>query len=210
MKSKAGKVTILLFIAVFLPQYHAQTVTIGNQVWMTKNLDVSTFSNGDPIQEAKTVKAWKAAAKNMQPAWCYYENDPANGIKYGKLYNFYAVYDPRGLAPAGYHIPGEEEWRILTEYLGGEAKAGAKMKSKLGWLREDNSTNSSGFSGLPGGSRNYDDCTFNNIGSRGYWWTTTESEEPTAWVRSLIESVESLGLETAHHMEGLSVRCLRD
>jgi len=130
--------TKFLFVSLAMilglnPIFQAQTVTIGKQVWMTKNLDVSTFRNGDPIPEAKTDEAWKAAGENKQPAWCYYDNDPKNGTKYGKLYNWYAVNDPRGLAPAGYHIPTDAEWTVLTDYLGGEDVAGKKMKSTSGW-----------------------------------------------------------------------------
>ena len=106
-----------------------KTVQIGTQVWMTKNLDVSTFRNGDPIPEAKTDEEWEKAGENKQPAWCYYNNDPGNGEKYGKLYNWYAVNDSRGLAPVGYHIPSDAEWTILTDFLGGEDAAGNKMKS---------------------------------------------------------------------------------
>lgn len=90
-----------------------QTVTIGNQVWMTKNLNVDKFRNGDPIPEAKTDEEWIKAGENKQPAWCYYENDPANGEKYGKVFNWYAVNDPRGLAPEGWHDPTEEELQDL-------------------------------------------------------------------------------------------------
>lgn len=104
----------------------SQTVTIGTQVWMTKNLDVSTFRNGDPIPEAKTKEEWKKAGENKQPAWCYYDNNSANGAQYGKLYNWYAVNDSRGLAPVGYHIPSDAEWTILVDFLGDEA--GNKMK----------------------------------------------------------------------------------
>ena len=108
--------------------FQAQTVTIGTQIWTTKNLDVSTFRNGDVIPQASTDEAWKAAGENKQPAWCYYDNDTANASKYGKLYNWYAVNDPRGLAPAGYHIPTDAEWTVLTDYLGGYGIAGKKMK----------------------------------------------------------------------------------
>ena len=101
-------------------------VTIGTQVWTTKNLDVATFRNGDAIPEAKTNKEWEAAGENKQPAWCYYENNTANGTKYGKLYNWYAVVDSRGLAPTGYHIPTDDEWTVLSTYLGGEDVAGKK------------------------------------------------------------------------------------
>jgi uncharacterized protein (TIGR02145 family) len=102
------------------------TVTIGTQVWMTKNLELSTFRNGEIIPEAKTPEEWEAAGKNKQAAWCYYDNNPANGTKYGKLYNWYAVNDPRGLAPSGWYIPTDEEWRVLENSLGSEP--GNKMK----------------------------------------------------------------------------------
>ena len=110
-------------------------VTIGTQVWMTKNLDVATFRNGDPIPQAKTSdEEWdKAYVDAEQPAWCYFDNLPRNGEKYGKLYNWYAVNDPRGLAPEGWHVPSDAEWTQLTDYLGGREKAGAKMKSENGW-----------------------------------------------------------------------------
>ena len=108
-----------------------KTVKIGNQAWMAENLSVSIFRNGDPIPQAKTNQEWIKAGDNKQPAWCYYENDPANGAKYGKLYNWYAVIDPRGLAPVGYHIPSDAEWEKLVDYL--EPDPGTKMKSKSGW-----------------------------------------------------------------------------
>ena len=94
-------------------------VVIGNQVWMAENLNVDTFRNGDPIPHAQTNKEWSKAGKNRQPAWCYYNNDAAIGAKYGKLYNWYAINDPRELAPKGYHIPNNEEWIALIDYLGG-------------------------------------------------------------------------------------------
>ncbi len=108
-------------------------VKIGKQVWMIKNLDVDTFRNGDAIPEAKTDEEWVRAGEESKPAWCYYENDPKNGKKYGKLYNWYAVVDPRGLAPKGWHIPSDAEWSSLINYLGGNEIAGKKMKSKHGW-----------------------------------------------------------------------------
>ena len=95
-----------------------KTVTIGTQVWMTKNLDVSTFRNGEIIPEAKTSEEWEAAGKNKQPVWCYYDNDPKNGEIYGKLYNCYAVDDSRGLAPAGWHVPTVEEWKVMYDNIG--------------------------------------------------------------------------------------------
>jgi uncharacterized protein (TIGR02145 family) len=128
------KLTIsLLAFLITVNAGYAQTVTIGEQIWHAKNLNVSTFRNGDPIPEAKTDEEWTRAGENKQPAWCYYDNDPANGTKYGKLYNWYAVNDPRGLAPAGYHIPTDLEWDALTAHLGGAKGGGKKMKSTSGW-----------------------------------------------------------------------------
>ena len=129
------KIKILLFISLISISSFSfsQKVTIGTQVWTTKNLDVATFRNGDAIPQAKTDEEWKAAGENKQPAWCYYDNKAANGTKYGKLYNWYAVNDPRGLAPIGYHIPTDDEWTVLSTFLGGEDLAGKKMKSRSGW-----------------------------------------------------------------------------
>ena len=111
----------------------AQDVTIGTQTWTSKNLDVSKFRNGEVIPLAKTDAEWVLAGQNKQPAWCYYENKTANDTTYGKLYNWFAVNDARGLAPKGYHIPTDAEWTTLTDYLGGESVAGTKMKSTSGW-----------------------------------------------------------------------------
>ena len=107
-------------------------VAIGTQVWTTKNLDVATFRNGDAIPQAKTDEEWEAAGDNKQPAWCYYDNKASNGTKYGKLYNWYAVNDYRGLAPAGWHVPTDYEWTVLSTFLGGDDVA-KKMRSTSGW-----------------------------------------------------------------------------
>jgi uncharacterized protein (TIGR02145 family) len=230
---------------------YAQTITIGTQVWMTKNLDVATFRNGDTIPQVQTDKAWMNAGDNKQPAWCYYNNDPANGEKYGKLYNWYAINDSRGLAPVGYHIPSDAEWTKLTDFLGGESVAGTKMKSKSGWnsyttggsktcpncvnwnaeyrrkvpchtcqdtrsvpapmvTNSGNGTNTSGFSGLPGGVRNGDGGTFNYQGLYGYWWSASEFDSHYAYTRNLSHDVASLGRDDSFKGRGFSVRCLRD
>ncbi len=108
-----------------------KTVTIGTQVWMVSNLNVSSFRNGVDILEAQDDAAWKKAGDNKQPAWCYYNNDPKNGVKYGKLYNWYAVVDSNGLCPQGWHVPSDKEWETLVSYLG--ENPGRKMKAKSGW-----------------------------------------------------------------------------
>jgi uncharacterized protein (TIGR02145 family) len=116
------------------PQY--ESVRIGTQEWMTRNLDVDRFQNGDLIPHVKSKKEWEEVGKNGQPAWWYYDNNPENGKKYGKLYNWHAVNDPRGLAPEGSHITSQKEWTILIEFLGGFEIAGLKMKSMNDWEGE--------------------------------------------------------------------------
>ena len=119
------KISFLILLLVGMTSNgFTQSVKIGTQEWTTKNLNVSAFRNGEPIPEAKTDEEWKKAAENKQPAWCYYNNDPENGTQYGKLYNFYAVKDPRGLAPKGWHIPADSAWGQLGKYLGGAETAG--------------------------------------------------------------------------------------
>ena len=199
--------SFLLFICHFA---NAQNeVKIGTQVWMTKNLDVAQFRNGDPIPEVKDDAAWDKAGENKQPAWCYYNNDPINGRKYGKLYNWYAVNDPRGLCPSGWHVPSTLEWADLEDYLGGEKVAGTKMKSTGGWQNNGNGTNSSGWSGLPGGGR-FSNGSFTIIGDYGYWWSSTENFTNNAWYRNLNYNYGYVYRNYSNKTLGCSVRCLRD
>jgi len=100
------------------------TVNIGNQDWKVKNLDVAYFQSGDALPEAQSDEEWERAGENNEPAWCHYENKPENGIKYGKLYNWFAVNDIRGLCPSGWHVPTDKEWDELINYIGAEYHAG--------------------------------------------------------------------------------------
>jgi uncharacterized protein (TIGR02145 family) len=104
------------------------TVRIGSQTWMAENLNVSRFRNGDTILEARTDEEWKTAGENQQPAWCYVFNDSGSSVLLGKLYNWYAVNDSRGLAPEGWHVASDADWAQLTDHLGGSTIAGPKMK----------------------------------------------------------------------------------
>lgn len=185
-------------------------VKIGKQVWMIDNLNVDKFRNGDPILHAQSAEEWINAGKNKQPAWCYHTNDSVNGEKYGKLYNWYAVIDPRGLAPKGWHVPSDSEWTALVQYLGGWWSAAYKMKSSSGWKDMGNGSNSSGFSGLPGGCRSSYDGHFNSIGEYGYWWSSTECNTVSAWTRHLFSAVNSVFRYNLGKEDGYSVRCLRD
>ncbi|MEO8209663.1 MAG: FISUMP domain-containing protein [bacterium] len=185
------------------------SVKIGTQIWMKENLNVDRFRNGDQIPEVKGNKEWEKAVNNKQPAWCYYENDPANGKIYGKLYNWYAVNDKRGLEPDGWHIPSDKEWTALTDFFGGEKVAGGKMKSTgtQYWLSPNKAaTNESDFSGLPGGCRYYF-RGFDYIGSNGYWWSSTYNY---AGYRYLLYRDGVVYRDDGSKENGFSVRCLRD
>jgi len=181
-------------------------VTIGSQIWTSKNLNVSTYRNGDVIPQVQDPNAW---ANLTTGAWCYYNNDASNDTICGKLYNWYAVNDPRGLAPKGFHIPSDAEWTVLTNYLGGEEIAGKKMKSTSGWKEDGNKRNSSGFSGHPGGSRGKSG-SFRNFGGYGYWWSSTEDDSTNAWNHNLYYCNGIVYRSNDYKESGLSVRCLRD
>lgn len=207
-------ITLSAFIGVHNASQKQNTlkeVKIGNQVWMTENLSVDKFRNGDLIPLAKTQAEWIMAGDKGLPAWCFYDNNPANGEKYGKLYNWYAVNDHRGLAPTGWHIPSDIEWTQLTDNLGGDTIAGAKMKSIKGWDKNGNGTNESGFSGLPSGNRSTSFASFNRIGENAYWWSSSEDENGMVWDRSLSGSNGNVSRDDfCYKDDGYSVRCLRD
>ena len=178
-------------------------------LWMTKNLNVDTFRNGDIIPEVKSNEEWENAGKEGRPAWCYYDNNPSNGIKYGKLYNWYAVNDSRGLAPEGWHIPNNKEWNQLIDHLGGKNVAGKKMKSNYGWIENGNGTNESGFTGLPGGCRGRIGL-FGGIGYHGGWWSASEDPPTSAWDFSLNYQLWSLNRFNGWKDDGKSVRCVKN
>jgi uncharacterized protein (TIGR02145 family) len=197
------------------------TVDISDQTWTTSNLNVSKYRNGDVIPQVTDPTEWSQLTSG---AWCYYNNDPENGKKYGKLYNWYAVTDPRGLAPIGYHIPAYFEWGELINYLdsnarGGETSpnlAGGKMKEtgNKHWNSPNtDATNDSGFSGLPGGWRNHTvGGTFYGIGTQGLWWCSTEGNQAVEWAHSLdSNSGTCINLYGYDSMgAGASVRCVKD
>lgn len=189
-------------------------VRIGNQTWMAENLNVVTFRNGDTILEARTVDEWRAANKQKKPAWCYFNNDSTNGRKYGKLYNFHAVRDSRGLAPASWQIPAGNDWFELSDFLGDRKNAGAKLKSTSGWLKNGNGTNSTGFSGLPSGSREFaminGDEGFGSDSSRCILWssTITKSEDVLVFTLSW-KNNRFMPIWETSVSDGYSVRCIK-
>jgi uncharacterized protein (TIGR02145 family) len=174
---------------------------------MRENLDVVTYRNGDVIPQVTDASAWAGLTSG---AWCYYNNDVANGAIYGKLYNWYAVNDTRGLAPKGWHVPTDAEWTILTDKLGGTSVAGGKMKSLTRWTTPNTSaTNENGFTGLPGGFRDYYG-TFFYIGNFGFWWSSSEYDTASAWFRNLYYNGGNASRDNYDKKNGFSVRCLRD
>ena len=195
---------LILLILLLSFTIKAQDVTIGTQTWTSKNLNVTKYRNGDKIPQVQDKKAWS----NLKTGgWCYYQNNTANGTTYGKLYNWFAVNDPRGLAPKDYHIPTNKEWTILSENLGDEA--GTKMKSSTGWNNNGNGTNTTGFSGLPGGYSDYSGTCF-FIGIYGGWWSSSENYTEDAWCFSLSSNNGRVNNFIYTKRSGFSVRCLRD
>lgn len=187
-------------------------IKIGNQIWMAENLSVDKFRNGDPIPEAKTAEEWKKAGEEGKPAWCYYDNDPAKGALYGKLYNWHAVADPRGLAPEGWHVPISEDWLALSKSLGGPAIAGKKMKSVDGWKENELSskgTNESGFNGRAGGTR-FGNGEFHQITEASYWWSATVYSGGNARDRMLAYVVPYLENTSVSRENGHYVRCIKN
>ncbi len=188
------------------------TIQYGMQNWTSKNLSVSRFRNGDIIPQAKTDEEWKNAGLSKKPVWCYYNNDPENGKKYGKLYNWYAINDRRGLAPKGWHIPDNADWSKLVKNLNGIDIAGTKLKSKTGWKNKKGS-DLIGFSALPGGMRS-SDGKFESLDEICRWWSNSVPVEaqPTNAIFSVQlndKSVEVGYLKTDKAC-GLSVRCIKD
>jgi uncharacterized protein (TIGR02145 family) len=173
-----------------------------SQTFMQSNLNVAHYRNGDIIPNVTNQNQWD---KLKTGAWRYYNNDPLNGAIYGKLYNRYAVIDPRGLAPQGWHIPTLSEWEILINCLGGELVAGSKMKESgsTHWQYDSGVSNSSGFNGLPGGMR----ITLEpdvNINKAGYWWSSTDFN----MLQLDLSNRATLSLNASE--SGQSVRCIKN
>lgn len=211
---------VAIFASSFLTSCSSETnksevaikeVTIGKQVWTSENLNVTVFSNGEPIPQAKSALDWQEAERNKKPICGYIEGDSINYGKYGKIYNWYAVTDPRGLAPKGYHVPSKEEWQQLIDHLG-KKEAGKKLKSKTGWgdgnPNYNTGTNETGFNALPGG--NYSIGSFFGVKFFGYFWASSQVDIDRAdfyYVGGQFYSME-YGVDSKSC--GFSVRCIKD
>jgi uncharacterized protein (TIGR02145 family) len=184
------------------------TVSIGNQIWMASNLSTSRYRNGAYIPYILNSNQW---ASIKSPALSFYNHDNGYETNYGKQYNWYAVTDTQGICPVGWHIPTNSEWTVLSDFLGGLNVAGGKMKATgtQYWSFPSNGSNSSGFTGLPGGFRNVDG-TFGILGYNGFWWSATEENEQRAINRSIIYTDNLLSAGSSSKNQGFSVRCLKD
>lgn len=191
-----------------------ETVKICNQTWMKSNLNVLHYNNGDLIPQVTNLTQWASLTTG---AWCYYSNNTNNGPIYGKLYNWYAINDPRGIAPSGWHIPSENEVTTMINCLGGWQVAGGKMKS-IGtsqWATPNlGANNNSGFTAMPGGGLNSSmpgstspSASFPSAGLYSHWWTSTSSGS------SSINFVNNYNLTSCYTggtspNSGFSVRCI--
>ncbi len=199
---------LLPILSAAQPMLRTNTpVTIGNTTWMAQNLNTPVFRNGDLIPEARTDEEWIQAGENQQPAWCYYANDADSGDVYGRLYNGYAVMDPRGLAPEGWRICTWKDWENFRVQYG--KYAGKKLKSTLHWINRSNSDNLSGFGALPGGYR-HSDGLFVRRGEIGDWWTSVSLDEVQTKAAQLETHNALIMEESMYKTYGLSVRCVKE
>lgn len=198
-------------------------VTSCGQTWVSKNLSVSRYKDGTVIPQVTDATTW---ANMTTGAWCYYKNNPSTEVTYGRLYNWYAVNDPRGIAPQGWHVPTDAEWNKLVKCIDPAADtlcqnctqsstAGGAMKEAgtSHWSTPNTgATNSSGFEGLPGGYRS-------NLGKFGNllslaWWSASEYDNTLAWARSwaryLYYNSSDVYWGYDGKTNGFSVRVVRD
>jgi uncharacterized protein (TIGR02145 family) len=188
-----------------------KTVKIGDKWWMAENLKVTKYRNGDLIPAITDTLEW---ANLSTGAYCNYNNDLINVVTYGRLYNWYAVTDNRGIAPAGWHVPSNAEWQTLIDFLGDSTIAGGKMKETgyEHWSSPNTgATNSSGFSALPGGFRYRYKGSFDDMGYLATFWSSTETSDINAWNRILYWDHPEVNRYNHYEKgDGFSVRCAKD
>jgi uncharacterized protein (TIGR02145 family) len=181
------------------------TVMIAGSEWSTYNLDVVTYANGDSIKHVEDTVEW---SKLREGAWCYYENKEDSAF-YGKLYNWYAVNDSRGLCPKGWHVATMEEWNAIVKRFGGDSSAATALKEQGRWLGPGvDVTNSSGFSAVPAGNRTVYG-TFNGRTNSGVWWTADEADSLHAWARYMNRLHSIVGKRAGDKNNGLTCRCVK-
>jgi uncharacterized protein (TIGR02145 family) len=184
------------------------TIAIGTQTWMVENLKTTHYRNGDPIPVLADSAQWN---NDLIGAYCNYDNNTGNGNTYGHLYNWYAVNNPAGISPTGWHIPTDSEWSVLATYLGGDSLAGGVMKSTgttLWNTLNSGATNSSGFTGLPAGNR-LNNESFYGINNYSHFWSSTAINDSTSWSRYLYYFDSELYRYYSGKDVGFSCRCIK-
>lgn len=221
---KKSVLVVFVFCLVCLNYIHAQvsdidgnvykTVVVGEQTWMAENLKTTRYATGDTIPNVVNKEQWLNLTDG---AWSYYKNEEKFNDVYGKLYNWHNVVDDRNVCPNGWHVPSDEEWKILADFIinnGHEGKEGIALKSIQGWNNYDglsgNGTDDFGFGALPGGNRNING-NFSHLGKNGYWWSTSEHANPVnAWSRYLYSNNSNIMNYEDFKNYGFSIRCLQD
>ena len=201
--------------------YEYATVQIGGQCWFAENLQSENYENGDAIPSNLSDSEWQNTTSGAVAVFgegsstCYNFSPDGDACdeawslnEYGRLYNWHAVDDARGLCPSGWHVPTDGEWTVMTDHLGGSSIAGGQMKTDYGWNNGGNGTNSSGFSGLPGGFRDLNGG-FDFAGYYGSWWSSSP-DGSYAWSRYLNTNYEDVYRNNSNPQAGFSVRCVRD
>lgn len=197
-----------------------KTVVIGRQIWMTENLRTTTYRDGNQIQLIED-STWSRITSG---AYCWYDNNLSNALKYGALYNWYAV-NTGNLCPTAWRVPSDEDWKYLEGYIDSRYRnydsiwndtmlrgydAGKVLKGKLGWNLNGNGLDLYGFSALPAGERSINKLSFRHIGNNGFWWTSNESDSTNSWYRCLVFFDERIIRNTHPKGMGFSVRCMKN
>jgi len=184
-------------------------VQVGTQTWMIENLKTTTYRDGSPITNVTDATAWSTLTTQ---AYCDYDNNPANGLLYGRLYNWKAVTDTRKVCPVGWRLPTEAEITILQNYLGGFLVAGGKLKETgtTHWETPNvGATNETGFTAIASGNRGYDGG-FNVLGISGWWWTSSTGGTSWAYYFSMYSDSAKLDMFTYNKKCGFAVRCVKE
>ncbi|GEM_PF-2655025 len=187
------------------------TTNIANTTWIGKSLKARRFRNGDVIKQVNSIEEWNQAIANQEAAWCYLNFNPKTEDRFGLFYNWYAVNDKRGLAPAGFRVPTTDDWEKLDRSLGG-ANYGGKLKSK-GWkdnfLLNANNVNSFNFGAQPAGvfdpSLGFSE-TFNEV----VWWTSNSISSSKIIGMSLDNKIDKLNTKVLNKSVGLTLRCIKE
>jgi uncharacterized protein (TIGR02145 family) len=185
------------------------TITINGKEWFRENLKTTKYATGTDILNVTENASWFNLVSG-QGAWANYANDGSNDAIYGKLYNWYAVSDVKGLCPTGWHVATDPDWTSLTANYGLDAAAGNELKSKTLWTIGNANTNISLFGALPGGGRS--PGGFGDINDKGFWWTSTPDPSDTdkAYVRSMQYNFDTVLRNTESNKYGFSVRCVKN